>query len=169
MAPRAVAGAATWVGIGLALLASGCGTGPFQKVAGVGGGGTVGDSTALVQLAIFPKTTTIAPGDAVQFTVTGTLANGATVTPLVTYSARGGAITVDGLFTPGAAPATDTVVATQRGGVTGNPPCCADTAVVTVSASLRASLTTRPAGIPPRARTTPSSSFLPAAARAGRR
>jgi hypothetical protein len=80
--------------------------------------------------------------------VSGTLSNGSSTVPNVSYSATHGSITTGGFFNAGGALGTDTVIATQLGGAIGNPPCCADTSVVTVTNNPPAglSLTTQPGG-----------------------
>jgi hypothetical protein len=129
--------------LGMALLA-GC-HGTFQRVSGVGGsGGTTVDSTALTEMTLSPTAVTVAPSSNVQYTVTGKLGDGVVVAPVVTFvTTGGGTITSDGFFTAGSTPGTELVIATQTGGPTGNPPCCTDTSVVTVSIALERSLVRR--------------------------
>jgi hypothetical protein len=114
-------------------LLDGCGSGFFtqQRAGGGGGGGT------LLQLVLAPPSITLAPRGTVQFSVSGTLSDGSSTVPSVTYAEIGGtsrgSITAGGFYTAGATVGTDSVVATQLGGVIGVPPCCADTSVVTVT------------------------------------
>jgi hypothetical protein len=61
------------------------------------------------QLTVTPQTVTLAPGGTVQFSAS---ING-TATQAVTWSADGGTITPDGLYTAGAAPGTYVVTATS--------------------------------------------------------
>ncbi len=115
-------------------LLSACGTGSFpEQVAG--GGGPGGGSGTLLQLVLDPPTVVLGLRGTVQFSVSGTLSDGSTTTPSVTYAVTGGSISPGGLFTAGATSGVDTVIATQLGGLTGIPPCCVDTAVVTVTAN----------------------------------
>jgi hypothetical protein len=119
----------------VAALVDCAGSYPEQLGVGVGGGGNAAaDSTSLVQLTMTPLTATLAPGDSLQFNVLGTLGDGRTFVPIVTYRASGGIVRADGLFVAGEVAGTDSVIVTQVGGPTGNPPCCADTALVTVTA-----------------------------------
>ena len=67
--------------------------------------------------------------------MSGTLSDGSATTPSVTYAVTGGTMSPGGLFTAGATAETDTVIATRLGGLTGIPPCCADSSVVTVTAN----------------------------------
>lgn len=132
----------------LPLLAAACGTGTYPEQAGVGGGPGGGGSGTLAQLVLSPSAIFLAPSGTVQFSVSGTLSNGSSTVPNVTYSATHGSITTGGFFNAGGTLGTDTVIATQLGGVTGSPPCCADTSVVTVTNNPPAglSLTTQPGG-----------------------
>ncbi len=109
--------------------------GQFNSISGVGGGGGAPpDSSALVQLTLSPLAVTLAPGGTIQYTVTGKLVDGSTIAPNAAFTATGGGtITTGGLFTAGPTAGTELVVATQAGGPTGNPPCCTDTSVVTVT------------------------------------
>jgi hypothetical protein len=119
------------------LAAVGC-NGTFKKVTSVGGGGGPTDSTALVQMTLSPSAVTVPPSGQVQYTVTGRLGDGVSVSPIASYVTTGGTITTDGLFTAGTTAGTELVIATQSGGPTGNPPCCTDTSVVTVTAATMA-------------------------------
>ncbi|MFI5372521.1 MAG: hypothetical protein ACHQ52_13260 [Candidatus Eisenbacteria bacterium] len=135
--------AAAWVV--LPLLPMAC-HGHYPVQAGLGGGG--GGSGTLVQLVLSPPAVILGFRGTVQFAVSGTLSDGSSTVPSVTYTASGGTVNTGGFFTAGATAATDTVIATQLGGVTGTPPCCADTSVVTVTANPPAvlALTTQPGG-----------------------
>ncbi|MDB4883294.1 MAG: hypothetical protein JWL95_2060 [Gemmatimonadetes bacterium] len=90
---------------------------------------TVTSATAtLLRLALAPATLTLMPGATQQFTVSGSWSDGATRAPAVSYSAIGGAITPDGLFTAASAPGTARVIATQQAGA------LADTTMITLAA-----------------------------------
>jgi len=130
--------------VGLSAIAMAC-KGSFQPTSAVGGGGGVTDSTALVQLVLSPYAATLPAGGTIQYTVSGTLADGASVSPEVTYVTTGGSITADGFFTAGTAAGTELVIATQAGGPAGNPPCCTDTSVVTVVTAAMARVPSGPA------------------------
>ena len=143
------AAARLWTAVALALTALpvACG-GSYPPQIGVGGGTGGGGSGTLVQLVLSPPTVVLGLRANVQFTVAGTLSDGSGIVPDVTFAVTGGTITTSGLFLAGGTAGTDTVIATQLGGVSGTPPCCADTSVVTVSANPPAglALTTQPGG-----------------------
>jgi len=111
-----------------------CGSGYFMEQRGSGGGGGGGSGT-LIQMLMSPPSVVLGLRGTVQFSVSGTLSDGSAATPSVTYSAIRGAITSGGFYTAAAVAGTDTVTATQLGGLVGTPPCCVDTAVVTVTAN----------------------------------
>ena len=111
-----------------------CGQGYFTEQRGSGGGGGGGSGT-LIQMLISPPSVVLGLRATVQFSVSGTLSDGSATTPSVTYSAIRGLITSGGFYTAAAVAGTDTVIATQLGGLQGTPPCCVDTAVVTVTAN----------------------------------
>lgn len=59
-------------------------------------------SPTLTSIAVSPASPgTLAPGEAKQFTASGTMSDGTTVTPTVSWSCTGGTITSVGLFTAG--------------------------------------------------------------------
>ncbi len=118
----------------LPLVLIACGTGYFTEQRGTGGGGGGGSGT-LIQMVMNPPSAVLGLRGTVQFSVSGTLSDGSATTPSVTYAAIRGLITSGGLYTAAAVAGTDTVVATQLGGLQGTPPCCVDTAVVTVTAN----------------------------------
>jgi len=89
----------------------------------------------MIQMVLSPRTIVVGLRGTVQFSVIGTLSDGSSTVPSVTYQASGGLVSPGGLFTAGATSGVDTVIATQLGGLTGTPPCCVDTAVVTVTAN----------------------------------
>jgi hypothetical protein len=135
---RAAARLAMTAGTVLLPLMNGCGSGAYPEQAGSGGGSPGGGSGTLLQLVLSPSAITLAPSGTVQFTVSGTLSDGSSNVPNVTYTVTAGTgthgtITSGGLYSAGATVGTDSVIATQLGGVTGVPPCCADTSVVTVT------------------------------------
>lgn len=82
----------------------------------------------LVSLRVAPKPVTIQAGGVQQFTVFGTLSNGTSVRPTVTWIATGGSISMNGLYSAGSVAGTYRVIAVQQGGT------LADTSVVRVEA-----------------------------------
>jgi hypothetical protein len=72
--------------------------------------------TALTALAVTPAQADIASGSTLKFAATATWSDSSRATPAVTWSATGGTITTDGLFTAGPAAGQYTVTATQQGG-----------------------------------------------------
>ncbi|HWA56747.1 MAG TPA: hypothetical protein VG692_05800 [Gemmatimonadales bacterium] len=82
----------------------------------------------LTQVTISPANATVVTGGTQQFSVSGRMSDGSTVTPTVNYSATGGTITAGGLFTAGTTTGTFRVIATQQGGT------LADTSTVNVTA-----------------------------------
>jgi hypothetical protein len=101
-------------------------------------GGTKADTTAvtivapapvLQTLRISPDSASVPSGFSVSFTVSGTMSDGSTVIPAVTWSATGGGITQAGVYTAGVAAGSYRVVAACTG-------CTlADTAVVVVGST----------------------------------
>jgi hypothetical protein len=115
------------------LYTAGTSAGTYRVIA-TQSGGTLADTSAvtvtaatLTSVIVLPATATVASGTTKQFTVSGTLNNGATTTPAVTYSATGGTISSGGLYTAGSSAGAFRVVAVQQGGT------LADTAAVTVT------------------------------------
>ncbi|MEO8029962.1 MAG: hypothetical protein ABI765_03880, partial [Gemmatimonadota bacterium] len=98
-------------------------------------GGTLADTSAitltapaLTTLVLAPATASLTTGATQQFTVSGTWSDGSATTPLVNYSATGGAITAGGLYTAGATAGTFRVIATHQAGTR------ADSSTVTLTA-----------------------------------
>ncbi len=98
-------------------------------------GGTRADTSAvtvlvppptLTQLVLNPASLTLEPGATQQLTVTGYWSDGSTSAPAVTYSATGGTVTANGLFSAGHSPGTFAVIAMHVGGTK------ADTSAVTI-------------------------------------
>jgi len=121
-------------------------------------GGTLADTASvtisvqaptLTAIAVTPASVNLVAGGARQFAVSGTLSNGSTTTPAVTWSATGGSISSSGLFTAGNSAGNYTVVAKLQGGT------LADTAVVTVTAAAAPTLVS--------VRVSPSAASLPPA------
>lgn len=84
--------------------------------------------TTVSQILLTPSRTTLAAGASRQFRVAGRTAAGDSVAVVVDFSATGGAITGDGMYTAGEAAGDYLVIATLRGGG-----AVADTAVVTIT------------------------------------
>jgi hypothetical protein len=85
--------------------------------------------TDIAQLVVTPDHMTLAAGATQQFGVYGRTASGDSVGITVDFTATGGTITADGLFTAGPVAGTYQVIATQTGGT------LADTSSVTVTVS----------------------------------
>jgi hypothetical protein len=86
-------------------------------------------ATPTVQsIALTPGSVSLQTGAAQQFAVAAHLSDGSTTTASATYTATGGTITSNGLYTAGTTAGTFRVVATQAGGT------LADTSVVTLAA-----------------------------------
>ena len=102
--------------------------------------------TVLVKVTISPSSVSLSVGGTQQFTVSGTMSDGSTVTPTVNYTTTGGTIGSGGLYTAPVVPGNYRVIATQASG--GN---LADTAFVSVSATgailARMSLSPTSAGV----------------------
>ncbi len=116
------------------LYTAGSTAGSFRVIA-TQAGGTLADTSAititpatLTQVILLPTSVSVTTGATQQFTVSGTLSNGATTTPSVTYSPTGGTITSGGLYTAGSTAGSFRVIATQSGGT------LADTTAVTITA-----------------------------------
>ena len=72
-----------------------------------------------------PATATVPSGAKVQFSVSGTLTNGSTITPAVVYTASGGVVTPSGSYTTGTVTGAFTVIVVNYGeGVRVLPPIC---------------------------------------------
>jgi calcineurin-like phosphoesterase family protein len=86
---------------------------------------------ALKQIVLLPGAATVAPGGQVQFSDYGMTSNGDSVAVSPTYSATGGSISSDGMFTAGQTAGTFAVIATAVTNKSGNT--VADTAPITIS------------------------------------
>jgi len=117
------------------LYTAGATAGTFSVIA-VQTGGTLADTSVvtvsttpvLTQVILTPATASVPTGGTQQFTVSGRMSDGSTVTPAVTLTATGGTISGSGLYTAGSTGGTFRVIATQTGGT------LADTSTVTVTA-----------------------------------
>ena len=90
----------------------------------------VTDPAPVLQAVILtPGSASLTTGSTQQFSVSGQWSNGATTAPSVTYSATGGSISANGLYTAGSTAGTFRVIATQQGG------SLADTSLVTLTVS----------------------------------
>lgn len=112
---------------------AGINSGSYRAIATLAGG-TLADSAeisitapVLEAIVLHPGSASVVMGGARLFTVTGQWSNGATTPPPVSFSASGGTISANGLYTAGTTTGTFTVVATQQGGT------LADTSTVTVT------------------------------------
>jgi hypothetical protein len=74
-------------------------------------------SATLQSIQLSPRSESISTGASLQFTVSGTMSDGTTIVPSVSYSASGGSISPDGLYTAGPTAGTFFVKAIQLGGV----------------------------------------------------
>src|SRR2546422_163974 len=92
----------------------------------------------LVQILVSPATVTLPEGAAQQFSAFGRKNTGDSVSVSVNYTATGGAITPNGLYTAGQAPGNFRVMAKQNGGA------LADSSTVTVTTVPVASVTVSP-------------------------
>ncbi|HKV75128.1 MAG TPA: Ig-like domain-containing protein [Gemmatimonadales bacterium] len=106
------------------LYTAGSTAGTFRVIA-LQQGGTLADTSAvtvttstatLTAISLTPSTTTLTSGGTVQFAVSGTMSDGSTTIPTVTYTATGGTISAGGLYTAGATAGTYRVIATKLGG-----------------------------------------------------
>src|SRR2546426_636688 len=96
------------------------------------------DSCQLVQILVSPASVTLREGAAQQFSAFGRKNTGDSVSVSVNYTATGGAITLNGLYTAGQAPGNFRVMAKQNGGA------LADSSTVTVTTVPVASVTVSP-------------------------
>jgi len=92
----------------------------------------------LVQILVSPASVTLREGAAQQFSAFGRKNTGDSVSVSVNYTATGGAITPNGLYTAGQAPGNFRVMAKQNGGA------LADSSTVTVTTVPVASVTVSP-------------------------
>jgi len=89
----------------------------------------VSGPTTVSQILLTPSRTTLVAGESRQFQVAGRTAAGDSVGVVVDFSATGGTVTGDGMYTAGPAAGDYLVIATLRGGVG----AVEDTAVVTIT------------------------------------
>ncbi|HWA17201.1 MAG TPA: hypothetical protein VG817_12250, partial [Gemmatimonadales bacterium] len=114
-----------WSGaVAVLVLLSACAPGE-AKEAGLGPEPT----PELTSVTVAPAAVTLAAGAAQSFTVTGTLDDGGTITPPVTWSANSGIISSSGNYTAPSVPGTYRVIATVVGA------SLSDTSLVTVPAA----------------------------------
>ncbi|HKV75111.1 MAG TPA: hypothetical protein VJN95_11370 [Gemmatimonadales bacterium] len=151
--------AVTWSGTGGSITAgglytAGSTTGTYRVIA-TDPAGTLADTAAvtvtnavLTQITVSPGSASIAAGLTRQFSAAGHLSDGAVTTPTVNWSATGGSITPDGVFTAGATPGSYQVTATDQSGtltasatVTVTAPVLTQLAVIPASATVHAGLT----------------------------
>lgn len=81
----------------------------------------------LERIVLTPSSVTLVAGARQQFSASGRMSDGSTSTVAVSYSATGGSVTAEGLYTAGQSAGSFRVVATQQGGA------LADTAAVTIT------------------------------------
>jgi len=118
------------------LYTAGQSVGRFQVIA-VDQSGTLADTSSveitpvLTQVVIVPGSASLDVGGTQQFTAYGRVGSGDPVSVSVTYTAAGGTITPNGLYTAGRTAGTFPVIATQQGGT------LADTVFVTITPTLR--------------------------------
>lgn len=95
----------------------------------------------LKHVVLSPATSAVTTGAQIQFSASGTVANGDTVAVSITYTATGGSISGTGMYTAGQTVGTYRVIASANGGA------LADTSAVTVAATSPpvASVTVTPA------------------------
>jgi hypothetical protein len=91
---------------------------------------TVNAGVTLNQVVLNPAAVVVPLGGTQQFSVSGLWSDGSTTAPTVSYSATGGTVDSDGVFTAGSLPGSYLVIATQQGGA------LADTSQVTVGPTL---------------------------------
>jgi len=117
---------------------------------------TIPNATATVSsIVLSPSAVSVPAGMKQQFTAKGVLSTGDTAVVAVTYTATGGTINAQGLFTAGATTGAFRVIAVQKNGT------LADTADVTITAAVVTGLTITPksAGVAPNGTQQFSSSF----------
>jgi hypothetical protein len=114
-------------------------TGGTFRVIATQQGGALADTSAVTLTApapvlqaviLTPATVTLAPNATQQFAVSGQWSNGATTAPSVTYTATGGTVSGNGLYTAGGSTGTFRVIATQQGGA------LADSSTITIGAAV---------------------------------
>lgn len=88
---------------------------------------TIFEPVRLLQLALKPAALTLAPGEVVQLTASGTWSDGSSINPAVSYTATGGAITAEGVYTAGTVPGAYRIVASHEEGTQ------ADTSNITIT------------------------------------
>jgi hypothetical protein len=83
----------------------------------------------LVSISVAPGSATLQPGETQRFAVSGKLSDGTTIAPPVTWTATGGTVARDGIYTAGQTAGTFRAVATDTSGT------LADTAVITIGST----------------------------------
>ena len=118
---------------------AGTSTGTYPLAATLNDGSLTGGTAVtvvaatLTQLVLNPSQVTLTTGGTVQFAVAGSWSDGSSAAPSVAWSATGGSVSADGLYTAGSTPGTFRVIASYGG--------LADTAAVAVSAPVSRTLT----------------------------
>src|ERR1041385_4533745 len=118
---------------------AGSSTGTYPLAATLNDGSLTGGtavtvvSATLTQLVLNPSQVTVSTGGTVQFAVAGSWSDGSSAVPAVNWSATGGSVSADGLYTAGATAGTFRVIASYGG--------MADTSTVVVGAPVSRTLT----------------------------
>ena len=112
----------------MAAIALGCGESTQQS--------TTQQPRSLTKVVLSPDSVTLAPAGTSLFSVSGTWSDASAATPNVSYSATGGTITADGLYTAGTTVGHYLVIAQQQGGA------LADTSAVAITTAPLPTLTT---------------------------
>ena len=89
-----------------------------------------GGDAELTNIVITPRSPAVASGDSIQFQPSGTWSDGSTAVPAVTWSANGGSIDSNGVYTAPMSTGSFKVIGRQKGGQR------ADTAIVAVGPKL---------------------------------
>lgn len=120
------------------LYTAGSSNGTFRVIARRSGG-TLADTSVvsissatatLTSVTLTPATSSVVAGTTKQFSVSGLMSDGSTIVPVVTWSATGGSISTQGLYTAGSTPGSSFRVVATAVGVN-----LADTSAVTVTAA----------------------------------
>ncbi len=117
---------------------------------------------ALAQVVVVPASFSIQAGSTKPVAAYGRLSNGDSVAGTVTYSATGGTISSNGLFTAGAVAGTYQLIVKEAGGL-------ADTASVTLAAPIVVPIVPTPVPSPNRGQEFPRGAFSLHSAGARRR
>jgi hypothetical protein len=160
---KSLPGTYVWTATGGTITARGeytAGTeeGEYKVVATAAGSTTLADTASvtvvrqgpvLQSIRVTPDPVTVLAGGAQQFTVSGTLSDGSSTRPVVSWSSTGGSVSGNGLYNAGSLGGTYRVVATERNG------SIADTAFVTIQPPQVIAL-----GVVPKVATVPTGSSL---------